>query len=102
MRFYKENLFRDHSQSVEHHQLQQLRRVCFWAYKQTVKSRLNYALAPINLKIIRHVKTQLGHEADLYVQLLKYEHACKQIKHIDLDSYIDENYKKPSNDARFF
>jgi len=25
------------------------------------------------------------------VQLLKYEHAyCKQIKHIDLDSYIDE------------
>lgn len=91
VRFYKENLFRDHSSSVEHYQLQQLRRVCFWAYKQTVKSRLTLRFSPNHTKAYHARKVQLGHEADLYVQLLKYEHAyCKQIKHIDLDSYIDE------------
>lgn len=91
VRFYKENLFRDHSQSVEHHQLQQLRRVCFWAYKQTLKSRLQLRFSSHQSEDYQARKTQLGHEADLYVQLLKYEHAyCKQIKHIDLDSYIDE------------
>lgn len=91
VRFYKENLFRDTSQSVEHYQLQQLRRVCFWAYKQTVKSRLKLRFSSNQSPSYSARKTQLGHEADLYVQLLKYEHLyCKQIKHIDLDSYIDE------------
>ena len=91
VRFYKENLFRDQSQSVEHYQLQQLRRVCFWAYKQTLKSRFKLRLSSTQSATYQTIKTQLEREADLYVQLLKYEHAyCKQIKHIDVDSYIDE------------
>lgn len=91
VRFYKENLFRDHSQSLEYYQLQQLRRICFWAYKQTVKSRLKLRLISSQSSHYQARKIQLGHEADLYVKLLKYEQAyCKQIKHLDLDSYIDE------------
>lgn len=36
VRFYKENLFRDHSDSHQYYYLQETRRVCFWSYKTSL------------------------------------------------------------------
>lgn len=92
IRFYRENLFRENSQNTEHYQLQQLRRICFWAYKQTCMLRLKLHFCSSNHPQRAELKQQLNHYAELYTQLLKHEHQyCKTIKHLDVDSYLDEN-----------
>ena len=92
IRFYRENLFRENSQNTEHYQLQQLRRICFWAYKQTCMLRLKLRFCSSNHPQRAELKQQLNHYAELYTQLLKHEHQyCKTIKHLDVDSYLDEN-----------
>lgn len=92
VRFYKENLFRQSSQSTEHYQLQQLRKICFWAYKQTCLLRLKLRFCSSNDPQHAQIEQQLNHYAKLYTQLLKHEHQyCKTIKHLDIDSYLDEN-----------
>ncbi|MFV5490060.1 hypothetical protein [Acinetobacter sp. ASP199] len=91
VRFYKENLFRQNSQDSEYYQLHQLRRVCFWAYKQSLKTRLKLYMTSANNPEYEVLKRQLNRYADLYSQLFKTEHQyCKRIKHIDVDSYLDE------------
>ncbi|ATO19842.1 hypothetical protein BS636_09370 [Acinetobacter sp. LoGeW2-3] len=91
VRFYKENLFRQNSQDDEYYQLHQLRRVCFWAYKQSLKTRLKLYITSAKSPEYEVLKRQLNRYADLYSQLFKSEHQyCKRIKHIDVDSYLDE------------
>ncbi|WP_278363520.1 hypothetical protein [Acinetobacter schindleri] len=91
VRFYKENLFRQNSQDSEYYQLHQLRRVCFWAYKQSLRTRLKLYMTSAQSPEYEVLKRQLNRYADLYSQLFKSEHQyCKSIKHIDVDSYLDE------------
>ena len=92
VRFYRENLFKENSQNTEHYQLQQLRKICFWAYKQTCLIRLKLRFYSSHDPRHAELKRQLNHYAGLYTRLLKYEHQyCKTIKHLDVDSYLDEN-----------
>lgn len=91
VRFYKENLFRQNTQGTEQYQLHQLRRICFWAYKQSRLTRLKLRLMSANNPKYQTLQRQLNQYADLYSQLLKLEHQyCKRIKHIDIESYLDE------------
>lgn len=91
VRFYKENLFRQNCQDAELYQLQQLRRVCFWAYQQTVFTRAQLTFMSKQNPEYAPLKRQLNRYADLHAQLFKAEHDyCKRIKHIDVDSYLDE------------
>ncbi len=91
IRFYKENLFRQATQPSEQYQLHQLRRICFWAYKQNRKTYFKLRLISKQHAQYPHLSQQLNQYATLYTQLLQMEHQyCKQIKHIDIDSYLDE------------
>ncbi len=91
VRFYKENLFRNESKESDLYQLQQLRRACFWAYKQTYCLRFQLCFQSKTSPQYSLKKKQLKHYANLHTQLFKAEHEyCKKIKHIDLDSYLDE------------
>ena len=92
VRFYRENLFRTNSQNAEHYQLQQLRKICFWAYKQTCLIRLKLRFYSSHDPRHAELKQQLNHYAGLYTRLLKYEHQyCKTIKYLDIDSYLKDN-----------
>ena len=91
VRIYKENLFKAQSELLEHYQLQQLRRVCFWAYKQAFKTRLKLRFMPRTHPKYDFLTQQLKQYAELYTQMLKHEQQyCKNLKHLDLDSYMDE------------
>lgn len=91
VRFYKENLFRIESKDTDLYQLQQLRRACFWAYKKTYSLRLKLCFQSKQSERYSEMKNQLEQYATLHTQLFKAEHEyCKKIKHIDLDSYLDE------------
>lgn len=92
VRFYKENLFREQSTSTDHYYLQQIRRICFWAYKMSIYNRFKLRLTPRQHPRHKMLEQQLNEFANLYVQLIKYEHDyCKKIKYIDIDSYLDDN-----------
>ena len=90
--FIEKILFKENSKNTEHYQLQQLRKICFWAYKQTCLIRLKLRFYSSHDPRYAELKQQLNHYAGLYTRLLKYEHQyCKTIKHLDVDSYLDEN-----------
>lgn len=91
VRFYKENLFRTQSNDAEYYQLQQLRRACFWAYKQTRILRFKLIFCTARSKAYNQLKQQLNEYADLHTHLFNAEHQfCKKIKHVNVDSYLDE------------
>lgn len=91
VRFYKENLFRTQSNDAEYYQLQQLRRACFWAYKQTLILRLKLIFCAARSESYQKQKQKLNQYADLYTHLFNTEHQfCKKIKHLNVDSYLDE------------
>lgn len=92
VRFYKENMFRPTTDTTEQYQLQQLRRICFWAYQQTWKLRLKLFFHSKPTSPNEELKNQLQHYADLHTRLFKLEHEqCKKIKYIDIDTYLDEH-----------
>lgn len=91
IRFYKENLFRSHTQLSDYYQLQQLRRISFWSYKRCLILRLKIRFCSANQKKRQQYLNELNIFADLHTQMFKTEHLfCKKIKHTDLDSYLDE------------
>lgn len=91
IRFYKENLFRDTSNLQDYYQLQQLRRLCYWSYKKCLILKIKIRLCSKNPSKRKQLVDELNIFATLHTQMFKTEHLfCKQIKHIDLDSYLDE------------
>ena len=92
VRFYKENMFREQSNSDQHYQLQQFRRICFWTYKQSLILRLQLRFKGKQRAQYVTLKKQLEDMAALHTQMLQLEHQfCKKIKYIDIDTYLDEN-----------
>lgn len=90
VKFYKENLFRDSTKDTEFYQLQQIRRTCFWAYKQTKKARFKMRFYNKNSEQYQFQQQQLTQYLELHLQLLKYENEmCKTYKYEDLDAYMD-------------
>lgn len=89
--FYKENLFRESSLDTDYYQLQQVRRICFWAYKQAFIIKFKMRWLEKDPQRYQSLKQQVERYADLHTQLFNVEHQyCKRIKYIDLDRYLDE------------
>ncbi|MCO8041841.1 hypothetical protein OC498_03385 [Acinetobacter bohemicus] len=93
VRIYKENLFRSSTQNHEYYQLQQLRRACFWAYRQTVALRLQLIFSAKDHPQYKQRKQQLECYAELYTRLLKSEYEyCKTLKYLDIETYLNERH----------
>ena len=91
VRFYKENLFRDETHTVQYFYLQEIRRGCYWAYKKSLCLKIKLWLKLHPKKAAKQLKIDLEQFARLHTDLLKLEHQyCKKIKHIDIDRYLDE------------
>ena len=94
VRFYKENLFRDHSDSHQYYYLQETRRVCFWSYKQVLKIKCQRLLCKRNSKKLNELKQQQQQFQILHEKALGFEHQlCKSFKHLDLDTYLENMMK---------
>ena len=90
VQFYKENLFRDSTKDTEYYQLQQIRRSCFWAYKQAKKAKFKMYWVKKDSDKHQVLQKQLATYLELHLQLLKYENEMsKSYKFIDLDEYMD-------------
>ncbi len=94
VRFYKENLFREHSSSLQQHYLQETRRVCFWAYKQSLKLRCRLKFCTKDNLKHQFLQHKLKSMQSLHQQSMNFENQlCESFKHIDLDNYLDEMMK---------
>lgn len=90
VKFYKENMFRENTSNVDYYQLQQVRRACFWSYKQALKAKSKLKYLSKNSAKAQQTQTQLAQYLELHLQLLKYENdMSKSYKFIDLDEYMD-------------
>lgn len=92
--FYKENLFREHSDSLQFHYLQETRRVCFWSYKQILKKKCRLFFSKRHSDKSLFLKQQLKQLQELHDQTMRFENQlCKSIKHINLETYLDDLMK---------
>jgi hypothetical protein len=90
IRFYKENLFREHATKQDYYALQQIRRASFWSYKQTIWAKWRYRLMKKGSKAAKLQSAKLQYYLTLHLQLYKYEHEfCKKVKHLDIEKYLD-------------
>lgn len=90
VKFYKENLFRDSTKDTEYYQLQQIRRTCFWAYKQAKKAKFKMKFHAKNSEQFKFQQQQLTQYLELHLKLLKFENEmCMTYKYVDLDAYMD-------------
>ena len=88
--FYKENMFRADTQVEQYFYLQEIRRICFWSYKQIFKTKLKRLISTKNSVPYKTAQQQEKQFVDLYMQLIQYENAlCKTYKHADIESYLD-------------
>jgi hypothetical protein len=91
IRLYKENLFRDQTNSDQYFYLQEMRRICFWSYKRSLMLKLKLRLSSQSHAKTHIWQSELKQLAQLHTQLLKFEHQyCHKIKYIDIDRYLDE------------
>lgn len=94
VRFYKENLFREHSDNLQFHYLQETRRICFWSYKQMLKIKCQLFFCQRNSEKSELLKQKLKHLQELHAQTMRFENQlCKSFKHIDLETYLDDLMK---------
>lgn len=94
VRFYKENLFRDQSNNHQYYYLQETRRVCFWSYKQVLKIKCQLFFCKRDSDQSNALKLKLKQLQELHKKTLHAEHQlCKNLKHLDLDTYLEEMMK---------
>ena len=90
VRFYKENMFREDTQTEQYFYLQETRRICFWSYKQILKIKFKRLFSAKNSKTLNVLQQQEQQFIDLYIQLIRYENElCKTHKHVDVETYLD-------------
>ena len=90
IKFYKENMFRESTSNIDYYNLQQIRRVCFWSYKQVIKTKLRLKLSKKNTDQYEALQQKLIKDLDFHLELLKYENKMSQFyKFVDLDEYVD-------------
>ena len=91
IKFYKENMYREKTTNEQYYYLQEIRRACYWSYKQSVKLYIQLFFtnkASARFKELQHQKSQI---ADLHTELMNYENKlCMTHKHIDIDKYLDD------------
>lgn len=90
VKFYKENMFRSSATTVQYHYLQEIRRICFWAYKRTLVLKLKLVFSNKKSEQYQQLLTQKHDYVELYVELINFENKlCMTHKHTDLENYLD-------------
>ena len=90
VKFYKENMFRDHTQNIDYYNLQQIRRICLWSYKQAIKAKLKLKISKHGTPQSKILEQQFSYFLELHLALIQYENKlCKNYKFLDLDHYLD-------------
>lgn len=91
IKFYKENMFREKTTSEQYYYLQEIRRACYWTYKQSVKLYIKLIFtskSSVKYTELEKCKVQI---ANLHTELMNYENKlCMTHKHTDLDKYLDD------------
>lgn len=90
VKFYKENMFRENVTHGQYYQLQQVRKACYWAYKQVRK--YYFLKLFISKKSARYANyTQLQAKfVHLHLELFELENKlCLKHKHADMEKYLD-------------
>ncbi|CAM4128055.1 hypothetical protein [Acinetobacter pragensis] len=94
VRFYKENLFREHSDNLQFHYLQEIRRICFWSYKQILKTKCQLFFSRRRSEKSYLLKQNLKQLKALHDKTMRFENQlCKSFKHINLETYLDDLMK---------
>lgn len=90
VRFYKENMFREDTLNQQYFYLQEIRRICFWSYKQVLKTKFKRYFQAKNSNAQLQLEKQEKQFVDLHIQLLRYENElCKTHKYLDVETYLD-------------
>ena len=90
VKFYKENMFRDHTQNIDYYNLQQIRRICLWSYKQAIKAKFKLKISKHGTPQSKILEQQFSYFLELHLALIQYENKlCKNYKFLDLDHYLD-------------
>lgn len=90
VKFYKENMFRSQATTLHYHELQQVRRICFWSYKQIKWRQFKLFFCAQHSEHHQILSTQCKEFTDLYLQLIQLENKlCKTYKHQDIEHYLD-------------
>lgn len=91
IQFCKENMFRQTTTPEQFKHIQDIRRICYWTYKQSIKLHLKLMFTS---KTSQHYITLLNKKlqiASLHTELINYENKlCMTYKHTDIDKYLDE------------
>lgn len=91
IKFYKENMFRDKTTSEQYHYIQEIRRACYWTYKQSVKLYIKLLLTSKSSAKYIELQSRKAQIANLHTELMNYENKlCMTHKHIDIDKYLDD------------
>ena len=90
VKFYKENMFRNNVTHGQYYELQQVRKACFWAYKQVRKYSFKKCFISKNsprYAEFTHLQASFVH---LHLELFELENKlCLKHKHADMEKYLD-------------
>ncbi|NHB57739.1 hypothetical protein G9F32_06790 [Acinetobacter sp. 194] len=90
VKFYKENMFRPNVTHGQYYELQQVRRACFWAYKQVRKYSLKKQMTRKNSNEYLQYTQQQEKFIQLHLELFQLENKlCMKHKHLDMEKYLD-------------
>lgn len=91
IQFCKENMFRETTTTQQYQHIQEIRRICYWTYKQCVKINIKLIFTSKSSdRYLELLNTKLK-IASLHTELINYENKlCMTHKHIDIDKYLDE------------
>lgn len=90
IKFYKENMFKEQTTPEQYHYLQEIRRICYWTYKQSIKLNTRLLITQKNTEKYTQLMKKRNQLVELHVELINYENKlCITHKHLDIDKYLD-------------
>lgn len=90
VKFYKENMFRENVTHGQYYELQQVRRACFWTYKQVQKHNIKKLFISKHSSRYNELTQQQQKFIDLHLELFELENKlCLKYKHADTEKYLD-------------
>lgn len=91
IQFCKENMFRETTTPEQFKYIQEIRRICYWSYKQSIKLRFKLMFTSKSSQRYITLLNKKLQIASLHTELINYENKlCMAYKHTDIDKYLDE------------
>lgn len=90
VKLYKENMFKNSVTHTQYQYLQQIRRICFWSYKQSLKLYIQLFFSKKQSPRHTQLAQQKAQFAVLHTELINFENKlCLTHKHHDIEQYLD-------------